>query len=543
MPTDHEEATRAPRRRRLAWAAVLAVVAVALFLCYLRQSRTQPANSDGAGMALQGWDMLHGNLLLSGWWTADVSFYTFEIPVDAVVEAVRGLNADVVHVTAAVVYTALVIVVALTARGTARGREGAVRAVLGAGVMAAPGLSFEPTRVLLGSPDHVGVGVPILLAMLVVGRTRERRWVPAVVCLLLVWAQLDDPVAAFAAAAPAAVVCLTRAGTRLARHRATGWRYDAALGVAAALSYALTQIAVGAISAAGGYSMRALSQATTAVPVSQWGGQLLHTGQNLLLLFGADFYDQHGGLQTAIAVVHLAGAALALCGLLAGVAALTRSADRVTQILTVGTILTLAAGAFATPMPVGYGAHDIAIALPFSAVLAGRAAGSWLARLPRPAGLTLAPLLGGALACYLAALGYAAAQPPVPAPTQALAGWLAARHLTSGIGQYWTANLTTLASGGQVRVAPVSSPAGRTAYPWVARPEWYDPAVSSANFVIAGTNSQDSTTLRASDVRRAYGPPARQFRYGQYIIMVYDRNLLREIPRPVQPHPDRGIRL
>jgi hypothetical protein len=65
-----------PRRRR--WLAALAwlLCGVLLFWCYLRISRTVPTNSDGAANALQAWDMLHGNLLLRGWWLSDVSFYT-----------------------------------------------------------------------------------------------------------------------------------------------------------------------------------------------------------------------------------------------------------------------------------------------------------------------------------------------------------------------------------------------------------------------------------------------------------------------------------
>ena len=39
-----------------------------------------PVNADGASNALQAWDMLHGNLLLHGWWLSDVSFYTTELP-------------------------------------------------------------------------------------------------------------------------------------------------------------------------------------------------------------------------------------------------------------------------------------------------------------------------------------------------------------------------------------------------------------------------------------------------------------------------------
>src|SRR6201982_1912088 len=48
-------------------AGVVALAAAVLFVCYWRQSLTQPISSDGAANALQAWDMLHGNLLLQGW--------------------------------------------------------------------------------------------------------------------------------------------------------------------------------------------------------------------------------------------------------------------------------------------------------------------------------------------------------------------------------------------------------------------------------------------------------------------------------------------
>ena len=100
-----EEQTGLTRRRRTAWRLVtviaVAALTVGLFWAYLLQSRTQPANSDAAAQALQGWDLLHGNLLLRGWYAADVSFYTFEVPVDGLISVVYGLRTDVVHVAAA----------------------------------------------------------------------------------------------------------------------------------------------------------------------------------------------------------------------------------------------------------------------------------------------------------------------------------------------------------------------------------------------------------------------------------------------------------
>ena len=70
---------------------------IASFACCLRLARTRAVNSDGAGNALQAWDMLHGNLLLHGWSLSDVSFYTTELPEYMAVELVRGLHADVVR--------------------------------------------------------------------------------------------------------------------------------------------------------------------------------------------------------------------------------------------------------------------------------------------------------------------------------------------------------------------------------------------------------------------------------------------------------------
>ena len=93
-------APQPPQARLPRWAGPVLFVAAAVvaFACYLRMSRTVAVNSDGATNALQAWDMLHGNLLLHGWWLSDVSFYTTELPEYMLVELVHGLNADVVHV-------------------------------------------------------------------------------------------------------------------------------------------------------------------------------------------------------------------------------------------------------------------------------------------------------------------------------------------------------------------------------------------------------------------------------------------------------------
>jgi hypothetical protein len=101
-----------------------------------------------------------------------------------------------------------------------------------------------------------------------------------------------------------------------------------------------------------------------------------------------------------------------------------------------------------------------------------------------------------------------------------------------------------VASGGQVRVASMSGGSTpRSPYPWITRPEWYNPDRDYANFVIAGTNPASGMSFPVADVLRAYGKPAREYRFDQFVIMVYDRNLLPRVSKPVQPSPDTGLRL
>ena len=108
--------------------------------------------------------MLHGNPLLRGWWTTDVSFYTTELPEYALVVAVRGLSPDVVHICGALTYTLTVAFAALLARGSATGGAGWRRAGLAVAIMLAPSI-LGGTEVFLENPDHFGTSVPVLLAV------------------------------------------------------------------------------------------------------------------------------------------------------------------------------------------------------------------------------------------------------------------------------------------------------------------------------------------------------------------------------------------
>jgi hypothetical protein len=516
------------RHPRLAWVTAAVLVCLVLFWCYLRQAQTYQLNADPAGQALQAWDMLHGNLLLRGWWLGDVSFYTVELPLNMIIEAIIGLRPLEISILAALIYTAVVLLTALLAKGSARGREGVVRALLGGGILLAPSLVLG-TRVLMQGPDHLGTAVPILLMLLVLDRARERWWVPVVVGVLLTLAQVSDVLATFAGAAAVAVACGVRVFLDVVRCqrplKSAG--YDISLGLAAVISIGLAHLVIWGINAAGGFYMRPPKNGIGFAPLSALPTHAWETGYNLLILFGADFFGQQTTVGVVLALLHLAGLALALWGLLIGLSGFFgRTADRVTQILVASTVIILAAGMFGNYMSEVVGAHEIVTVLPFCAVLAGRLLGGGLVR------ARLVPLLAVGLACYLGALAYNDTQ-PVRAPLHAdLADWLEAHHLTTGLAPYWESNITSLDSGGRVRLAPLK-PGGASANPYESNSAWYDPAVSRANFVVTvSAPPSDASLVTPAQVEAQFGPPARTYHFKEYTVMVYDYNLLTRLQVP-----------
>ena len=251
---------------RWAWLAGYVVAAVLLFLCYLRLAGTQPVTSDPATIALQAWDVLHGNWLLKGWTLADVSFYTTEIPEYMLVEIVRGLGPADVHIASALTYTLLVVLASLVAKGRATGMEGLVRAAIAAGIMIAPQVG-NGVFVLLNAPDHTGTGVPVLLTWLVVDRAPRRPWVPALVCLMLTWTLVGDQVALMTAVVPLALVTLVKAYQSIIQRReaiADSW-YELSLAAAAAASAVAAGLIGLAIKHLGGYTTQPAPSAFSTV--------------------------------------------------------------------------------------------------------------------------------------------------------------------------------------------------------------------------------------------------------------------------------------
>jgi hypothetical protein len=537
-PGSAAEAGRpSPLRRLLIGGGWTAAVLLA-FAAYLRLASTRAVNSDGAAQALQAWDMVHGNLLLTGWKTSDVSFYTTELPQYMLVELVRGLNQNAVHVAAAMTYTLVVLFAALVAKGAATGREAVARVALAVGIMLAPQLD-SGTNVLLSSPDHIGTSVPLLLAWLIVERARPRWWVPVVVSLVLAWALVADSIVLLAGVIPVTLVCAFRVARGRGRLRER-W-YELALGGGALVAVAVAHAAEFVIRALGGYSARPLGTGLAPFGAIE-GHNLPLAGQALLLLPGADFLGLPADASTDFVLLHLVGVALAAVGIaLAAWRFGRRRADFVSQLLLAGIVVNFAVFVVTTYVRDLAAAREIAPLLPFAAALAGRELGPWLAgselagagRWARQwAGRLARPALGLVLAGYLAGLGLELTTPSAPPQGAQLTAWLSSHPLGSGLSGYWTASVVTLTSGGRVAVRPlIIGPGDRLeADNAEVKDAWFDPARSSADFVVLspGFPGYPGFTDRRA-VLAAFGPPARTYHVGADTILWWRKNLLTEL--------------
>ncbi|MGB6455821.1 MAG: hypothetical protein WBH47_15190 [Streptosporangiaceae bacterium] len=495
------------------------LAAVVLFACYLHLSRTVPANSDGASIALQAWAMLHGNPLLRGWWLSDVAFYTTELPQYMLIELVHGLNPDDMHIAAAMTYTLLVLLAAFVAKGRATGAEGLMRAGLAAGIMVAPpqGSVYE----LMLEPDHVGSVVPVLLLVLLLDRAGRRWFVSPLAYVLVTWALVADQVILISAIGPLILVAVLRGYRRVAVLGRRGWPAWFELGLlAAGLAGAATAGRIlKLIRATGGFRLNPVNNQLA------WFGMLPHnaleTLQGILVLFGANFPGHQIGFVAAVGLLHLVGIGLVLWALCVAVRRLWRLPIAV-QLMAVSVCFTVLAYLLGPNALGAQSSREIAAVLPLGAALAGRL----LARRLRRA--KLAPALVAVLCVYLAGLVFYATRPPVPANNQTLATWLVRHRLHYGLTpSYWIGNSTTVDSGGAVAVRTVQT-AGTSVSPnlWEIDLRWYSGQAHVANFVVMPGPGDWRQNPATGPVLHSFGRPARVFVLPDYTVLVWNHNVL-----------------
>ena len=575
MPTIEGKTREQPpavarRQWRWSWAVGAVVAGAALMFCYLRIAGATRVNSDGAGLVLQASDMLHGNLLLHGWYATDVSFVTTELPEYMAVIKVAGIRPEVVHICAALTYTLLVLLAAFVARGRARGSQGLVAALLAAGVILAPQPS-GPVSVLLGSPDHVGTAVPLLLLLLLLDRVPSpqswSRWyipVGTSVCAVVVLTLtiVGDPLAVVVGVVPLVLACLLQSVRitvlRMARARRPASETDASrfavvspllLVLAAAVAVPLAQAVNAQMTRHSGYQL-----GPARYHLMPWHA-IVHQAPavwvSVLALFGADYAGVTGRGNVIFAFVHLSGVAVVIVAVafaawrLIWPARAARAGDLVADVLVLGVLVNVAAYFAGIQYSNIYSAHEIGPVLSFGAALAGRMLSGPLLRVrlapreprhrrssrlpwlswPRQ---VLVPVLAVGLACYAALLGLAATAPQAAAQNASLAVWLDQHHLDSGLASYWEASSVAVGSRGTVTMLAIGiHGSNRRLAPdyWETDVQLANPATHTANFVVAGPDGLVPVKLALL----VFGNPARTYHYQEYTVMVWNKNLLGEL--------------
>ena len=313
-----------------------------------------------------------------------------------------------------------------------------------------------------------------------------------------------------------------------------------------------SQLLVRLIHALGGYTLHAVT--FTIEPASKWPSQVAATWRGLLVLFGAG-YTGLPGHDRDIALLHLAGLALVAVALVLLAWRFFTTATLVDQVL--GAAIAVNVVLYVISNMPSLNPHEMAIVLPCGAALAGRmlvrpaareapagsaaatvsraAAGPWGAGERSPAITTAARAVAATagavvLAGYLGGLVREARHPAVPAQNTQIASWLQAHHLTYGLGGYWESSIVTVDTASHVRVRALMQFTMRRDL-WESKYAWYVPHGQYANFIVFESlpGFYYHWEPRAL-VHRYFGDPARTYNVGPWTVMVWNRNLLPDIP-------------
>src|SRR5580658_3703754 len=376
-PTSAESAGRRnrpdTRRRRTSIASAYLLAGAVLFVVYLRLSQTYQADSDSANILLMARDLLHGNLLLHGWFVSDVSFYPTELPQYALLESFLGAHFATAHVAAAMTYTLVVLLAVILARSGSSGtftRAAWIRTLIAGGILLAPQFGAGVFALDL-SVGHIGTSIPLMLTWLVLDRKRPGWRVPVITALLLAWVLVADPIVYIVGVGPLGVVAAVRF-IRDWRNGDGGWlrrlaaaRYDLSLGVASVAAVVLAWIVNNVLSALGGFVVNRLPFYFT-----DWS-DMKHNVQGfwkVLVIYGANV-DDTSGVWLALAILHLVSVVLVVWAA-ARVFRRFFQASLVDQVLAVAIVLN--ALLFGFTNAASEAAHEVAVIAPFGAALAAR---------------------------------------------------------------------------------------------------------------------------------------------------------------------------
>jgi hypothetical protein len=491
----------------------------AAFAMYLFASQFVPNNSDNASMILEGQAMLHGNPFLHGWYVPPDSFITTEMALDALGSLIFS-GEHLLKITPAFLYAATVILAAyLAARRVPDPDRRWLAAVACLALIAFPiGYLFS---ISLQGPTHMGTIVIALLAWVAydayVSHPASWGWLGLFV-LATTLAVIGDPLADLVIVAPVGIV----SAWTLWRRRGRGQTARAVLG--SVLVSLLLGIGLEHLLIATG-TIIAVTTPGFASPDLIWS-HLQWAALGICLLFHIDLHNGIGFNQQLLFVVLNVGflvlGALGFARLGCRALLPRDPADSLglTSVLCWGIICSLLVYLFSTFATDVGGIRYLLPAIVYAGILCSSAFAGVVAR------PYLEPVLLAFLAVSALTFGVTLAQTPrATAPEQRLITFLEGHHLSSGLGSYWAANITTLRSNGQVQVVPILVDQGKIRpYHWHASVAWFGARhVRTARFVVI----DGTVPVRSFEAAlvASFGPPDHIYylpSYPTYVIFAWD---------------------
>jgi hypothetical protein len=469
-----------------------------------------------------------GNVTLSGWALSLDSFWTVDALVYMLVELVTGVREMLLFLVPSMIAAAVIVVGVLLARDGRRGIAGVAAGMTVVVVLGLP--NHVLANVFLRGPLHVGTA---LLCLCAFAGLRSGRfgwgWVAAALCLAA--GLLGD----FQTAALGVGSVCAAGGVAMLRTRQ--WRSGipevgaAVAGLILAAGVRALSAAVGTFSVNPSHPVASDSQIVKNLHyLPSWGANMLGVGSGQL---------GNGGVPVALAAVHVVSLCVVIGGIIAGAVAMVNGAIRghtpptdATAAWRLDDLLVLAVFAdlvvfllLTTSDDPGF-LRYLTAAVIFGTVLAGRWVGRVTASLPS-ARLIRGGAAAGGLAVVVAltaAFGFTLGAPTPAQPFAQLDTFLENRQLVTGIGDYWSASITTVASGGAVTVRPViSNPAGRVVrYERQSAATWY--TNQPFEFLVYDT-ARPWGGVDAMTASSTFGPVARTYAVGSYRVLVW-RHLL-----------------